>query len=300
MFAPPVKAPQAKITQPTVLTSALKPPQHMLSRPGVGMSNQAMLRLVSRRAENLARSASDDQKQDADPERMAVPETAPSLAWDFSKIPLFPPEGASRPQTSFPLVQPKLAIGQVNDPLEHEADRISEQVMQMPEPQLQRACACGGGCSECQTGGHERLQTKQVGTGDLGQTAAPPIVHEVMRSPGQPLDPAIRGFMEPRFGCDFNRVRVHTDTRSAESAKVIGARAYTVGSEVVFGANQYAPSAVEGRRLLAHELTHVIQQGNTSHTKSNRLYFSPLSTPMLFLQRKSSFPVTGIATCFWR
>ncbi|MGB9632210.1 MAG: DUF4157 domain-containing protein [Chloroflexaceae bacterium] len=90
----------------------------------------------------------------------------------------------------------------------------------------------------------------------------PPIVHEVLRSPGQPLDAETRAFMEPRFGHDFSRVRVHTDARAAESARAVNALAYTVGRDVVFGAGQYAPGASAGRRLLAHELAHVVQQGD--------------------------------------
>lgn len=91
-------------------------------------------------------------------------------------------------------------------------------------------------------------------------SAAPSLVREVLRSPGQPLDPATRNFMEPRFGHDFGRVRVHTDGRAAESARAVSARAYTVGDDVVFGANKYAPASQEGRGLLAHELAHTIQQ----------------------------------------
>ncbi|MBP1468094.1 DUF4157 domain-containing protein [Candidatus Chloroploca sp. M-50] len=91
-------------------------------------------------------------------------------------------------------------------------------------------------------------------------TAVPPIVHDVLRSPGQPLDAATRTFMEPRFGQDFAQVRVHTDARAAASARAVNALAYTVGRNVVFGAGQYAPGTTEGRRLMAHELTHVVQQ----------------------------------------
>jgi hypothetical protein len=94
--------------------------------------------------------------------------------------------------------------------------------------------------------------------------AIPPIVHEVLRSPGQPLDPAMHAFMEPRFSADFSQVRIHTDTRAAESAHAVNALAYTVGHDVVFGANNYAPSSHNGRRLLAHELAHTIQQRDTS------------------------------------
>lgn len=89
---------------------------------------------------------------------------------------------------------------------------------------------------------------------------APPIVDEVLRSSGQPLDDTTRAFMEPRFGFDFGQVRVHTDERAAQSAASVSALAYTVGQDVVFGAGQYAPGTSEGRRLVAHELTHVAQQ----------------------------------------
>ncbi len=92
---------------------------------------------------------------------------------------------------------------------------------------------------------------------------APPIVHDVLHSPGQPLNAGTRAFMEPRFGLDLNHVRVHTDAKAAESARAVNALAYTVGRDVVFSAGQYAPETESGRRLLAHELTHVVQQQRT-------------------------------------
>lgn len=90
--------------------------------------------------------------------------------------------------------------------------------------------------------------------------AVPPAVHDMLRSPGRPLDAATRAFMEPRFAHDFSGVRVHTDDRAASSARAVQAQAYTVGRDVVFGAGQYAPGTSHGQRLLAHELTHVAQQ----------------------------------------
>jgi hypothetical protein len=89
-------------------------------------------------------------------------------------------------------------------------------------------------------------------------------VNDVLRSPGQPLDARARAALEPRFGHDFSRVRVHTDARAAESARSIDALAYTVGRDIVFKAGQYAPGTTEGQRLLAHELTHVIQQAGST------------------------------------
>jgi len=91
-------------------------------------------------------------------------------------------------------------------------------------------------------------------------SAAPPIVHDVLRAGGQPLDSTARAFMEPRFGHDFSRVRVHTDAKAAKSARAVNALAYTVGRDVVFDTGQYNPSSAAGRQVLAHELTHVIQQ----------------------------------------
>lgn len=130
---------------------------------------------------------------------------------------------------------------------------------------LQRKCACGnhtvagGECAECRK---KRLQRKA--TNHSEPETVPSIVHEVLRSPGQPLDPATRTFMEPRFGRDFSRVRVHTDGKANESAQVVNALAYTVGQDIVFGAKQYAPETTVGRQLMAHELTHVVQQVTAS------------------------------------
>ncbi len=88
----------------------------------------------------------------------------------------------------------------------------------------------------------------------------PPIVHEVLRSPGEPLDPATRAFFEPIFGHDFSKVRVHTDVKATESARAVNAKAYTVGRDVVFGARRYVPGTTGGKKLIAHELAHVVHQ----------------------------------------
>lgn len=95
----------------------------------------------------------------------------------------------------------------------------------------------------------------------------PPIVGDVLRSSGKPLDPATRAFMGPRFGHDFSQVRVHADGSSAQSVRAVNALAYTVGNDIAFAENQYTPGAAHGRRLIAHELTHVIQQ---NHAGSGR------------------------------
>lgn len=132
---------------------------------------------------------------------------------------------------------------------------------------LQRKCACGGTpgptgeCAQCR---RKRLDLQRSAAGPSEFSAAPPIVHEVLRSPGRPLDTHTRAFMEGRFGHDFARVRVHTDERAAESARTVNALAYTVGTDVVFDTDRYAPATTAGRMLLAHELTHVVQQDGAS------------------------------------
>jgi len=156
-------------------------------------------------------------------------------------------------------------MNQPGDKYEQEADRVADMVMRMPEPAVQRKCSCdGGGCSKCQgghtDGEHELLQMKRVDANSFGPDEAPPIVHEVLRQPGRPLDEGTRGFMEHRMGFDLSGVRVHTDTAAARSASAIGALAYTVGQNVVFGPCLYDPITALGRRLLSHELTHVLQQ----------------------------------------
>jgi outer membrane protein OmpA-like peptidoglycan-associated protein len=139
---------------------------------------------------------------------------------------------------------------------------------------LQRKCSCGGSsnggsassggeCAECKKE-EKTLQRRAVHDGSTD--AAPPIVYDVLRSPGQPLDRATRAFMEPRFGHDFSKVRIHTDSRAAESARAVNAIAYTVGQNVVFGAGQHEPATSTGRASLAHELTHVVQQKGFSES----------------------------------
>lgn len=100
-----------------------------------------------------------------------------------------------------------------------------------------------------------------------GPASAPPIVHDVLRSPGQPLDPPTSALMETRFGHDFSGVRIHTDAQAAESARAVNALAYTVGRNVVFDVGQYQPQTGEGQRLLAHEMAHVMQQRAASSSR---------------------------------
>ena len=155
-------------------------------------------------------------------------------------------------------MQRKLMIGATHDPMEHEADRVADQVMRMPEPGLQRQA--NSERDEAFLQAKPVIQRKSFATQD-SETAPPNSVHELLRSPGQPLGTAERHFFEPRFGHDFSQVRVHTNALAGESARAVYARAYTVGGNIAFAEGQYSPSTAEGKRLLAHELTHVVQQG---------------------------------------
>jgi hypothetical protein len=131
-------------------------------------------------------------------------------------------------------------------------------------PEVRRKCGCGGEaeaegeCAECRA---NRLALQRDTAGRDTGSEAPSIVEDVVRTPGQPLAESARKTFEPGFGHDFGHVRVHDDSKAAESASAVNALAYTVGSHVVFGKGQYAPGTSEGTRLLAHELTHVVQQG---------------------------------------
>jgi hypothetical protein len=141
----------------------------------------------------------------------------------------------------------KLALGQVNDGFEVEADRIAGHV--------------AGGAAPVALRSPPVVQRAPSGGPSNGEV--PAIVGEVLSASAQPLDRQTRSFMEQRFGHDFGHVRVHLDAKAADSAKSVQAQAYAVGSHVVFGAGRYAPDTEEGRRLIAHELTHVVQQTGT-------------------------------------
>jgi hypothetical protein len=184
-----------------------------------------------------------------------------------------------KPKTARSSAPGGLRIGDPNDAYEREADRVADEVMSggaarrhwslstmRTAAPLQRTCACGGSagstgvCEECKQKKEEpTVQRKAAGT--AGPALAPPIVHDVLSSPGQPLDRAARNFFEPRFGADFSRVRVHLGSRAASSAGAVHAHAYTVGNDIVFGEGRYSPGSPPGRKLLAHELAHISQQG---------------------------------------
>lgn len=156
-------------------------------------------------------------------------------------------------------VQRKLSIGASNDPLELEADRVADQVL---------AASAHSGVS----GAPPRIQ-RYAGQAAEGSDTVPASVDRVVASSGSPLEPALRQDMEHRFGHDFSRVRVHFGGAAEKSAQDVNAKAYTVGHNIVFGAGQFA-LGTHGRQrwLLAHELTHVVQQSEGSATGSIQRY----------------------------
>jgi hypothetical protein len=156
------------------------------------------------------------------------------------------------------VLQPKLTVSDPQDSFELEADRVADQVMRTPDTQSPAAATVRPlvqrKCSEC---GEEPLPTIDPATENS-------IVSLSAR--GNPLSQAVRSFMEPRFKADFSAVRVHTDAHAHELARSVEAKAFTVGNNVVFGAGHYSPDSQSGRRLLAHELTHVVQQGGAQQS----------------------------------
>jgi hypothetical protein len=212
------------------------------------------------------------------------------ISFDFSKIPIFPPQQAR--------IQPKLKINAPGDRFEQEADRVAEQVMRMPEPLVQRKpqwapptqsnpFAIQRMCDACAKDEKETLQAKSAG--NTGGMVAPGIAQQIQnsRGGGKPMDPGTRTFMESRFGTDFGKVRIHADKNAALFNQRLQARAFTFGRDVYFNQGHYSPCSVEGRRLLAHELVHVVQQGAESNlstiqrklnseTPQDELYGPPL------------------------
>ena len=178
---------------------------------------------------------------------------------------------------------------------------------------LQRKCDCGnhtiagGECTGCEkkhlalqrvaedsqpAGRNPQLGTPNSEPATSNSGSVPPIVHEVLRSSGQPIDHSTRAFFEPRFGYDFSRVRVHTDVRAAKSTEAVSALAYTVGQNVVLAAGSHSPESTRGRDLLAHELTHTIQQRGNGEYVSQKI---SLGDPDSASEREADNAVAQIA-----
>ncbi|MEW7847660.1 DUF4157 domain-containing protein [Massilia aurea] len=179
------------------------------------------------------------------------------------------PGGAPCKQCSGKLhgLQRVLTVGADDDPLEREADRVADDVMSESSVSPVRPSA---------------LSIRRIGASAQPRAhAAPPSVEQTLATPGVPLDSATRTSMEQRFAHDFSRVRVHAGQSATQSASEVGARAYVVGNHMVFNAGQLAPGTSEGRRLIAHELTHVVQQTGSGNPRivARDTNFAPSPAP---------------------
>lgn len=169
-------------------------------------------------------------------------------------------------QASPSLIRTKLQVSTPGDQYEHEADRVADRVMRMPDPGLQRQCK---GCSDESAripsdAGELQIQRQANGKDNAGEVSSD---FTSRLGAGARLDTASRGYFEPRFGHDFGNVRIHTGPQAAAAAHSIRARAFTLGHDVVFAAGEHDPGSEAGKRLLAHELTHVVQQQTGTQRK---------------------------------
>jgi hypothetical protein len=166
-------------------------------------------------------------------------------------------------------VQTKLTVNKPGDKFEKEADLMSEKVMRMPAPAPDEKIQKKEGeeiqkqslpKDKVQNKEEEKLQRKEAGTPSVSDSTHSSINNKT--TGGQPLSTDVRGFMEPRFNADFSNVRIHNDPESAGLSNQLSARAFTYQNHIFFSRDQYQPGTSEGKQLLAHELTHTIQQGH--------------------------------------
>lgn len=184
-----------------------------------------------------------------------TPETAaPAHSHDPCNLP-----ATGNSPAYFPALPCKLPLRQPGDPAEQQAEQTATQIMRMPPPVALPPGAPGDGLPAASAAPAPLPPlARKVDSGNPRNTV-PPLVQQVLASPGKPLAASERAFMEPRFGHDFSQIRVHTDERASASARSVNALAYTVGRDIVFKQGQYAPGSGTGRQLLAHELTHTLQ-----------------------------------------
>ena len=238
--------------------------------------------LVQRRIEQEDRELSGRTHEDS--RNQGKDASSISKGHDFSRVRVYPKCTVG----GLP-IQPKLRINEPGDLYELEADRVAEQVMRMPEPGVQRQVEHEDEEEEMLLAKplteeitplvqrqvepeeeEEELQAKSI-SGHISEVNPNLESHiQFLKGSGQPLPESARAHFEPRFGRDFSQVRVHTDANAAELAQAVNARAFTVGQDVVFGTGEYAPGTSEGRRLMAHELVHAVQQSDLA---SNRLRY---------------------------
>lgn len=181
-------------------------------------------------------------------------------------------------------VQPKLTVGAVNDPLEHEADAMADSVMNMQEvPVIANTCTNGvqRKCAHCEE--EEKVQRKPLASfiqrkeSAHGVTASDAVSSQINASKGKGnnMDGNTQSFMQKRFGSDFSDVKIHTGGEAIQMSRELNAKAFTVGSDIYFNDGQYDPASNEGKCLLAHELTHTVQQGSGSSLVQRKIRVDP-------------------------
>jgi hypothetical protein len=186
-------------------------------------------------------------------------------------------------------IQTRLRVSQPGDADEMEADRVADQVVSSAPSTLHRKCSCEGGasCPACeeekveQAKGVDRKESSSLAHADQVSASLPPGL-----SSGHNLDAGIRGFMESHFGVDFSAVRIHTDETAAESADSINADAYTHVNHIYFADGKYDPVTSAGRHLLAHELTHTLQQQGEMRSATHKLLNPRLAAVFPGVQRQ--------------
>jgi Domain of unknown function (DUF4157) len=159
------------------------------------------------------------------------------------------------------LLQPKLTIGSINDPVEREADSVATRIVGVPSRRSGQSSPRSS---------HQESLLQRLPIHQESSSSAPGIVEQVQHSAGRPLDPATRTFFEPRIGQDLGHIRVDTDQEASDSAHSIHALAYTVGRDIAFAQGRYSPHTDEGKRLLAHELVHTVQQSSRASSVVQR------------------------------
>jgi Domain of unknown function (DUF4157) len=193
------------------------------------------------------------------------------------------------------LIQPKLSVGAVDDPFEREADSMADHVMRMPDSSLiQRKCASceeeeklhrmpetsflQKKCASCEHDEEEQIHRKitpfiqKQGNGLEGGIASESVTNQInsSRGGGNRMSENTLSFMESRFNTDFSGIKIHTDSNAVQMSRDLNAQAFTVGSDIYFNAGKYSPQSSSGKHLLAHELTHTVQQGGGIERKVQR------------------------------
>jgi hypothetical protein len=244
----------------------------------------------------------------AAPERKAAPparasSAGPSAATGFARPAGHCACGGGCPRCRAAALQRKAMVSTPGDRWEREADAMAERVVSIAPPHdvgtapamLQRSCKA---CDD------DEPPSVQLDALPGAQSSPDPAAAwQAAASGGAPLSGDLRAYFEPRFGHDFSGVRVHHDNDAADAARAVQAHAYTIGQDIVFGAGEFQPETAGGKRLLAHELTHVVQQQTGGIAMAVQRQVDPAPAPAatpgptLMMAKPPHFP-QGSLTCW--